>query len=438
MKILLVKCRTPQSRLLGVTPPVGLLYLTSCLRKELGADVRVIDAGMLADPLRHVDRTLRSFAPDVVGFSALTCEGRMMNEGAAITRRVVPGAAVVVGGPGPSADPSGTLFNPDIDVAVMGEGEHTLVELVRLIVSEGSSWSQSGNLAGIRGLAYRAEGGSVCHSEPRPPISDLDSLPEPAWDAIDLRWFWRRPAMTSAGIRPYIPVVTSRGCPYSCSFCHGLFGKGIRFRSAEAVVQEMVGLHHAFGVRDFEFLDDCMNADHNRFAAILTGVEATGMKPVLHYPNGGQKSTGKNINLDRLRENIEFMADLRIFSRGFFMLGFPSETEEEIRMTQRFAWDSPLHLAGFFIVTPFPGTPIRREFEASGKLTAVKVMDHEFLATSYNGSEVPDAFFRALVREATLRFYLDPARFYRIHRDRPYQTGYLNCLSRVTRRLVGF
>ncbi|MEI7936117.1 MAG: radical SAM protein [Verrucomicrobiota bacterium] len=457
MRVLFIKSSRLEVAVNTYEPPMGLLSLAAYLRKKMGAEVRVANVVQMQDPAREVADVVRDMEPDLVGLSGLTCEAFMLHQSAQIAKTIRPGVPVIAGGPYPSSDPERLLADRNIDAAVIGEGEETLLDLALRIQGEGRQFVNPGNLAAIRGVAYRGEDGVVRLSPPRPPIEDLDSLPQPAWDTIDLRWFWARRSMSGGGVRPYLPVFTSRGCPYGCTYCHNLFGRGFRFRSAECVVEEIVALRRTHGVNDFEFLDDCVNLDPRRFEAILQGLLDRGLHPKLHFPNGirtdlldeaqirllHQVGTGevsvavettssrlqklihKHLNLEKVRSNIELMADLRIFTRGFFMLGFPTETKEELRATIDFAVSSRLHMAGFWILNPYPGTPIYEQFKALGRLpNDVNSIDYDYGRAPFNGSEVPDKTFYGLHREAYRRFYFRPGRIMRILRDRPYSSGY--------------
>jgi anaerobic magnesium-protoporphyrin IX monomethyl ester cyclase len=462
LRVLFIKSYKPEVKALSYTPPMGVLSLAAYLRNRMGAEVRVASLVQMQDPAREVADAVRDTQPDLVGLSGLTCEAFMLHQSAQIAKTICPGVPVIAGGPYPSSDPERLLADRNIDAAVIGEGEETLLELALRIQGEGRQFVNPANLAAIRGVAYRGEDGAVHLSPARPLIEDLDSLPQPAWDLINLRWFWARRSMSTGGVRPYLPIFTSRGCPYGCTYCHNLFGRSFRARSAEGVVEEIAALRRDYGVNDFEFLDDCVNLDRRRFEAILHGLLDRGLHPKLHFPNGirtdlldeaqirliHQVGTGeisvavetasprlqtlihKHLNLEKVRRNIELMADLRIFTRGFFMLGLPTETEEELRATMDFAINSRLHLAGFWIVTPFPGTPIHAQFEALGKfLDGVNHLDHDYGRPAFNGSAVPDERFRRLHREAYMRFYFRPERMLRILRDRPYSSGYGNILT---------
>lgn len=471
MRVLLIKSRSLMSKVNSWTPPLGVLHLASYLRKHLDADVRIADLVHMDDEQREIADAVRDSDPDLVGLSGLTCEAFMLHQATRIARSIRPGVPVFVGGPYASSDPTALLSDRNIDGAVIGEGEETLLELARLIEDQGPAWNSPGILARVRGIATRDEGGEVHLSPPRAPIENLDSLPPPAWDAIDVRWFWTRRSMSTAGIRPYLPIFTSRGCPYRCTYCHNLFERRFRTRSAEAVVEEMAQLQRTFGVNDFEIIDDAINIDRKRFIDILTGLLDRGLHPMLHFPNGVrmdlldeeqirlihkvgageisvavetasqrlQKRTRKNLDLDKVRRNIDIMADLRIFTRGFFMLGYPTETEEELLATIDFAATSRLHLASFHVTNPFPGTAIHEEFKALGKLRDdVNPIDYEYVGAPFNGSTVSDERFRALFRRAYLQFYGRPARVMRILRDRPYRSGYASDMMSLITKFVGF
>lgn len=471
MRILLIKSRSLNSKVYSWTPPLGVLYLMAYLRDRMGADVRVLDLLHTHDPGKEIAETIRGFDPDLVGLSGLTCESLMLHHAAWIARSILPRIAIIAGGPYASSDPGTTLADRNIDAAVIGEGEETLLELARLIDEGGEDWKKPDTLGCVPGIGYRGLDGLVQFSPPRKPIEDLDSMPLPAWDGIDVQKFWKKPGMTSSGVRPYMPVFTSRGCPYRCTYCHNLFGSRFRSRSAQSVVDEMAELQKKFGVHDFEILDDSINLDRERFMAILNGLEERGLKPMLHFPNGVrtdrmdeemirllrkvgvgevsvavetasprlQKQTHKNLDLDKVWRNIELMADLRIFTKGFFMMGYPTETEEELQSTIDFAVKSRLHLASFHVTNPFPGTAIHQEFKALGKLREdINPIDYEYVGAPFNGSNIPDKRFHQMFRQAYFRFYFRPTRIVRILRDRPYATGYISSLTSLLTKFVGF
>ncbi len=450
-KVLLIKSRSVVSKLKSSSPPLGLLYIAAALRRDLGAEVRVLDALMEPDIPGLAAAEARSFGPDVVGISALTAEAFLAHKLAAAVKESAPGVPVIIGGPYATSDPAEALADGVIDAAVIGEGEATFAELVRLIMSEGRRWNAPGAADGVAGLALPSEGG-VKYTPPRPPIEDLDSLPFPAWDLIDYKKFWRIGSMASVGVRPYLPIFTSRGCPYRCVYCHQIFGKKFRPRSPESVAEEIAVIHR-LGTRDIEVFDDISNMDPDRFDRIMETMLERGLESRLSFPNGIrgdllressadllkrvgtgeisiavetaserlQKLLNKNISLPGVTRAINMLADRRVFTRGFFMLGLPTETEAEMRETIRYARRSRLHMALFFNPNPYAGTEFREMFRRAGRLPdGVSTIDFEYFGAPFNGSEVPDAAYRRLYWLAYYGFYLDPARGWRIARDGPF------------------
>jgi radical SAM superfamily enzyme YgiQ (UPF0313 family) len=273
----------------------------------------------------------------------------------------------------------------------------------------------------------------------------------PAWDLIDYRKFWKTNGMAAVGVRPYLPIFTSRGCPYHCVYCHQIFGKTFRGRSPESVAEE-VALIHKLGTKDIEVLDDAANFDPDRFDRILELLLERNLRSVLNFPNGLradivraesldllkrvgagyvalavetscgrlQKLINKNLSLEKVSRTINMLADRRMLSCGFFMLGLPTETEEEMRATIRFACQSRLHLALFFTPNPYPNTALHEMFVKAGKMRPdLNTIDFEYTAAPFNASAMSDEVYRRLYRDAFLKFHLDPARIFRIVRDGP-------------------
>ncbi|HCC47594.1 MAG TPA: hypothetical protein DEQ38_05695 [Elusimicrobia bacterium] len=445
---LLIKSRARGSKVPNAVPPLGILYLAASLRARLGAEVRLIDAYFESDAPGAAARAVRELKPDVVGISCLTAESPLAYKIAAAVKAESPGTAVVLGGPHPSSDPGDALTTPAVDAAVLGEGEETFTELVSLIKAAGPEWKKPENLRRVPGLAFRGEGG-VEFSAPRPPIQDLDSLPFPAWDLLDYRRYWQVNGMSTMGNRAYLPMTTSRGCPYHCVFCHRIFGKAFRARSPESVAEE-AALIKKLGAGHVEFYDDIANLDAARFTRILELLAARGPDLALSFPNGLradlldepqiellqragarevsvavetasprlQKMLDKNLSLEKTTRAINLLADRRIFTRGFFMLGLPTETAGEMMETIRYAHRSRLHMAFFFTPNPYPNTELYEMFAKAGRLPAgASAADYEYHAAPFNASEMSGLEYRLLYKWAFLGFFLNPLRMYRAARD---------------------
>jgi radical SAM superfamily enzyme YgiQ (UPF0313 family) len=468
-RVLLVKSRSLASKTSATMPPLGLLYLAAYLRRELGASVRVIDLYFEQDEVRAVQDAVHALQPHVVGISAVTAEALVAHRLAAVLKSHQRPPTVVIGGPHASSDPEAVTQDPCVDVAVIGEGEVTFTEIVRRAVEEGSGWAEPAVLDEIHGIAYRRDGACV-RTPPRSPLQDLDALPFPAWDLIDYRRYWKLAGMATVGIRPYMPIVSSRGCPYHCIYCHQSLGMRFRPRSPESIADEIVELRKR-GMHEIEFVDDIANFDRDRFERILTELLQRSVHSKLSFPSGLradllrpesldllkqvgvgevsvavetvsprlQKMIRKNLDLGRVEQAIGALADRRIFSRGYFLLGLPSETEDEMRATIRFAHASRLHLALFFTPTPFRNTELFQMVQRAGKMPGdVRSIDFEFFGGPFNASDVPEVVYRRLYRWAYYGFYLNPVRLARIARDRPRLSDVPAKAHNVIARLASF
>jgi len=452
-RILLVKSRSLVSKIRGVTPPMGVMYLAAFLRHNLPVEVRIADTKFMEHPHLELSRTLAVFRPQIVGISALTAEAHFALETAQLTKAFDPRIAVIFGGPHVTVSSTDVMEDENVDACVLGEGEETLAELTRLFISAGAGgWREPLALRQVQGIAFRNEDGAHELSAARPPIQDLDALPFPAWDLIDHQRFGKTYRMSSNGIAPYMPIFTSRGCPYKCKYCQQMFGRRFRTRSLENVIAEVEQIHGLLGIKEVEVLDDISNLDSERLNTLMEELMRRGLYIKMNFPNGVrtdliqedtvrllsqigagevsiavetasprlQRMLNKNLNLDKVWDNIELMARYRIPTRGFFMMGFPTETREEILSTIDFACKSKLHLGMFFIVVPHPNTELYDLFEEHGKLPqgGVSTIDYEYYGAPFNGSEISDEELHRLYKVSYLRFYGNPLRMARLLRDR--------------------
>jgi radical SAM superfamily enzyme YgiQ (UPF0313 family) len=419
--------------------PLGLMALAAWVRKnDPGFDFSIVDqtvgpmmtAGAIAE--RVVEQGI-----GVVGLCVYSCEAAEAERIARAVKAMSPGTVVVAGGPHPSMDPEGSLAEPAIDFGVRGEGEIPFAGFLQALVNG----QDPGRVPGV--LARR--NGRVSEIEPGAVVQDLDQLPRPAFDLVDVRVYWRYSGVSFLGPRPYLPLFTSRGCPWQCTYCHKLFGDGVRARSPEAVLLDMEALGRQYGVLEFEILDDCFNFGEARALAILNQVQSRIPGGRLAFPNGLrtdrmspafieamaragtiyisfaiesaspriQKLIRKNLDLDAARASIDQACRLGIFCYGFFMLGFPTESAEELRRTVAFACSTRLHVASFFLVTPHKGTELWNSLGGPERamISAVDAAHRRYSGTRlWNLSGAPDRVFRKIWRSAFVRFYLDPVR----------------------------
>jgi radical SAM superfamily enzyme YgiQ (UPF0313 family) len=239
--------------------------------------------------------------------------------------------------------------------------------------------------------------------------------------------------------REVVSIFTSRGCPYSCNFCHNIFGKKFRALSPERVVAEIELLFHTYGVRQFDFRDDIFNLDKRRVHRICDLLIKKGLNIKMAFPNGLrgdimdeelvlkmkaagmfrctyaletasprlQKMTRKNINLDRLRETIRFTSAQGIIIRIFVMLGFPTETREEMMMTLDYAFDPAIDFLILNTVNPFEGTEMARELRDSGVNIDEFRDKYDYLSARMSVSEVSAEELQEIKDDAVSRFFTE-------------------------------
>jgi tRNA A37 methylthiotransferase MiaB len=469
--------RPPQRFTFGVYPqgprlsvPIGLITLGSFLRQR-GVDVRIYDCfvegesfegdelrrdgrGPLATRWAHHEesrrpsrdaqdtggrvhfgaswdslaRDLLAVSPDIVGISNLFRENtEEALEAAALVRRLLPDATIVIGGPNASALPDYLLQrSPAIDMACVGDGEHCMAGVVE--------WAQGKReLSDVPNLVYRTPDG-IARSTVTSSPQELDELGAIDYGLVRLeRYFtWERHGVMSRnkfgyrGAERAVSLVTSRGCPYKCSFCsiHIHAGRKYRRYSVSHTLDHLETLVRKHGVRHVHFEDDNLTLDRPRFMELMQGILDRGLRFTWDTPNGVfantldedmlriMKRTGciylivgvesgdqwvldnvimkQPLTLEHVRRAFALGQKVGLDMHAFYIIGFPREKMEHIQRTLDFAWeglrrwDVMPHLA---LARADPGTSLYAEAQAGGTL----VTDHAIGAL---GPIKIDAFVR--------------------------------------------
>jgi radical SAM superfamily enzyme YgiQ (UPF0313 family) len=441
-RILLIKSRNLDRIQSGATPPLGIMYLASYIREKRHDEVMIKDLLFIDDLDNELVRIISQFNPSIFGISAIANEAENLHKIASIVKVYNPKIKVIIGGPYLSSFKSEAMADENIDIGVIGEGEETFIELLNKIEND------TADLSSVNGIIYQDDN-KIIATQQRPYIYDLDMLPYPAYDLIDINAYKRFKGESTARLGKYTVVLTSRGCPFHCIYCHNMFGKRFRARSVENVISEIEMLVRNYEIRHFEIIDDIANFDKERFKSLLTHIINKNWGIKLSFPNGVrtdlldeeaidlmkeagteelsiaietasprlQKTIKKNLNLKKVQQIIERAVYDGMFVRGFFMLGFPTETDDEQKTTLNFAIHSKLHLALFLIVIPFKGTELYEQIPYNGIFD--KPIDADYYTMPFNLSNVPDRIFFKLYRYAYIKFYLDPKRIIRILMAKP-------------------
>ncbi len=376
---------------------IGLMYLSSVLKSRFGEriDVKIWSLISLPNQLNedheNMLNKLDEIHPDVVGIRSLTLSKDCVKVVAKTVKDWNRDCFLITGGPYATDDPCDALNGGLVDVAVIGEGENTTLDLIQRRMDR-TSFTQ------IPGIAFQLNG--KCKKTPsRELIFDIDSIPFPDYSEVDLDQFSNRFLNFTAKISsPHANIMTSRGCPYRCAYCHNVLGKKFRARSPEKVFEEISYIHDQFGITDFQIIDDIFNLDMDRAKQICDLIIKSGMKLTFAFPNAIradrvdeelvdkmaeagtrftsiaietaspriQKMIAKNLHLEKAFNTIDLFARAGIVTRGFFMMGFPTETEDEVIETIEYAKQSRLCGATFFTVVYYPGTNLYRLAQSSG------------------------------------------------------------------------
>jgi anaerobic magnesium-protoporphyrin IX monomethyl ester cyclase len=368
-------------------PPLGLGYVAASLKKH-GVPVELVDCTFLSCE-EAVERVKRS-KPQVIGVYSMFSMKRSSLELARVFRDCCD--LLVVGGPLPTLDP--TSFLGVFDVAVVGEGEEAVVELVDC-VEEGA------DLSGVKGIAYR-EGSKVRFTSPRGFVGDLDCLPFPSRELFDneayKRYYAGRFGYTTT------PLITSRGCPFSCDFCsRPVFGTSFRARSAGNIVDEVESVA-GLGYDRVWFADDCFTLDQRHLMGVCDEMVERGVdlgweclsrvdtmsrevaaamrragcvRVFFGIESGNDRVLAlmnKQITVEQARRAVFAAKSAGLQVGAFFIVGYPGESDGTILDTLRFASGLPLDYLSFTLPYPIPGTALFERVKGNG---GVSVEDWE-------------------------------------------------------------
>ena len=422
--------------------PLGLMSLAAYVRQFGHTDISLLDFNV-PGKFEQLEEYLIKENPSVVGLSGLTVDKDCIHHTARRVKAWNPRCLVICGGPYASASWNKVVDDPNIDIAVIGEGEGTFLEILEKYFSGQS-------LTGILGAAMGGPAGAVIKAGNRDPIMDLDSLPYPAYDLIDLDYYASMESPTSIGCRPYIAIFSSRACPYRCTYCHDIFGKTFRAMSPEKMVAQVEYYLTRYGINDFEFMDDIWNLDKKRVVRFCELVIEKRLDIVFHLPNGVrmdlmdeqiltllkkagccfmavavesadkamQKQIKKNNKLDKIKQNIAIADRLGLFVHGFFMIGFTNETYKQMLKTCYFMVTSRLTAGVIHTVIPFEGTEL---FKETRKYEDQSFVPDVFHTSNSRLSTVPDWVINSTKQLSYVLFYINPVRIYKILTRHPHR-----------------
>lgn len=408
--------------------PLGLTYIAGCAKKA-GFDCRILDmdaaepkAGSvdfaheydryqhylkaLNDPRHPTWDLMRTLIldqkPDFIGITALTTKFGSVIQTARFCKEILPTVPIIVGGAHASVMPDKTLEIPEVDFVVRGEGDETLPELLETLRDKGDPGK-------VKGVSFRKHGKTV-HNAAREFTQDLDSIPFPDRSALLHPEYYTSEDM---GV-----ILTSRGCPFGCSYCFHMWDRKVRYRSVPNILQEIREVRRQYRTGQFAFKDDSFTV---RRRHVIELCEALSREPYkigfscttrvdilddellkimkkagcsqinIGIESGSErvlKETDKGITHAQIRKAARLMNREAVFWSGYFMIGLPTETEGEIRQTLDFLGHVRPYYGGLGVYNPFPRTKLFDQGVELGLLDPDPPLEH-FLKTNPK-----DLFFR--------------------------------------------
>ena len=415
-------------RVLGHAPPLGLLSLAAYARSNLPRiSIAIVDAAANSLSVSQtVDRIVR-LEPDVVGFTITTMVVDSVQEIASQIKAVLPNVKLVAGGPHISGLGQHCLYQLcDFDVAVVGEGEQTFVELIK-------AFETGRTLDDIAGIVFRDAHGRVRTTKARAYFDDLDKLPLPAWDLLEgFPHAYRTNIFFSPG-GPAATLITSRGCPFHCAFCdQSTFGHSYRITSAEYVYRAVKQLQDRYKVRYIVFCDDTFTIDRRRILEVcrllqtlprpikwscdanvmtidnqmLVEMKRAGCWSISYGLESGSPrllaSLNKKITLEKASDVICNTNSAGIYAKGLFILGTPEESLDTVRETQDFISSIPLSTINVSKFTPYPGSELYKEISRNLNIKFEQLNGMNFVVPSkYLSIEQLEEQYKAVLN----RFY---------------------------------
>lgn len=414
MKILLInppQTFYPGSDLPSGNLPLGLTYIAAVLEKA-GYKAEILDAFMTDVSVRKFGDTaeigmtyekitneIRQRKPDIVGISnPFTCQTQHAAKVADIVKELDSDVPTVVGGPHVSAVPEEFMNEArNVDVAVLGEGEYSMRDIVE-------AYEGKRELGEVQGIVYR-KNNEIVRTSPRPFLKNLDELPYPAYHLVDMEQYLNPEKIEYRSFKDRsISMITSRGCPFNCSFCavHLHMGQAFRAHSVDYVVNHIEHVVNEYKVKTIFFEDDNMTFDIKRFDAICDRILERKIKFKWETPNGiradyltlellkKMKRSGcqsvffgvesgdqhvlddiisKSLDLNAVMNVAKMCKDIRLNTAAFYIIGFPGEKKEDMMKTVEFAlklkkeYDVGMLL---HVATPSCGTRLYYECKKKG------------------------------------------------------------------------
>jgi anaerobic magnesium-protoporphyrin IX monomethyl ester cyclase len=389
MKVLLIDPPVKIWELMGdcCAPPLGLAYIAAVLEQH-DIPVELVHCNGLGVTWKDVPEIIRKASPDIVGTGAMTPMFSNAVKTVKIAKEIDPEITTVVGGSHVTFTYEDTLKNiPAIDIVVRGEGEETIVDVVKCLET-------GSDLKNVKGIAYKNKNnGNITVTKKRPPL-DVNTLPLPAYHLLPMEKYHFE------FLEEFSTILSSRGCPFSCTFCSewDFWDRPWRPRTPESVGEELEIVNKTYKRKSVWFGDDCFNVDYNHIKGICEQIVERDLDVQWFYQgradflvkhkdllplmrktgnimtqigieastNNELTSMNKQVTTDEIRKAVNLMKEYDIVSQGLIIIGTFDDTIDSILHKIRFMKSLKVDFPIFTMFTPFPGSKVYEQAKKEG------------------------------------------------------------------------
>ncbi|MFH2057275.1 MAG: radical SAM protein [Pseudomonadota bacterium] len=432
MRILLVVPRAIVSSFSYISLPAGIAYISSSLKKA-GHDVRILDMNNIYTPVFHMaivqmmlKREMYGFNPQVIGTGGLSGQYDQLYSIIESIRILKLNVTTIIGGGCVSSEPELIMENIKADFGVIGEGEQTIIELVNKI-----SRNEKG-FESVDGIIYR-ENNKIIKTRPRKPVQDLDTLPYPDYEGLNIEAYLDRQTLTDLDLHPFnnprvIDITASRSCPFKCTFCFHPAGDKYRKRSIDSVISEIEYWVKTYQVNLITINDELFANDKKWLLKFCREIKAFDIKwqvqlrvdivnqelikllkesGCIYISYGLEsaspkilKSMKKKITIEQIENALELTRKNELNIQGNFIFGDKAETIETMVETLNWWFKHPEYNINLSRIVPYPGTQL---YKYAIEKNLFKNDRIEYLKNGFNGlkqlnlTQIPDDHFTSML-----------------------------------------
>ncbi|EKD28399.1 MAG: hypothetical protein ACD_79C00311G0005 [uncultured bacterium] len=432
----LVKKITSFERFFTPIPILGLAYLASVLKNN-GNDVHIIDDYVDRFGVNGIIKYIEQDNPDIIGISCLTPYADDTYYLSKKIKEKFPDKFIIMGNKHADYYANEIVSERIADIVIHGEGENTIVDIVNAVRSKNS-------FSVVKNITY-SDGLKPIRNLEKNTVDNLDTIPYPAWELLKLDAYFPG-ATVSTGGHKHLPLLMSRGCPYSCIYCSQEFGNTVRIRSIQNVIGEIITFYEKFNVDSFVICDanfplnkkyalDFCNTMINEGLSkkikwatetrpdlldeeLVCNMKKAGCTKILMgFESGSDRILNvlnKKFSTEDSKSAVKLLNKFSVSVNGLFVIGNPTETKDEIKKTINFSKKLGIDYAKFNLFVPYPGTPAFENLEIRSRINAKNFRyfysyPDNYDLVVYTPEGIDKEELLRLQRYAFLRFYFRPS-----------------------------